>query len=73
VTPDAQLTVTAVVATLRYASNWLDNEAESQMLLDTADHIEQHGSDLPGSLSCPMCEEVRCDEDCPLASIRRRS
>jgi hypothetical protein len=68
-----RLTATTVAATLRYASSWLDNEAESQMLLDTADHIEQHGGGLPGSLSCPVCEEVRCDEGCPLASIRRRS
>lgn len=56
-----------VVATLRQAGGWLDGFPRAE-LLDEADQIE--ATDLTDSDCCPACDEIKCDGDCPLATVR---
>lgn len=62
VTPDA---VRTTVATLRTAAEWLPGE-QRDMLREVADQTEW---DWDGAC-CPLCEEVTCDEGCPLGNLR---
>lgn len=54
-----------VVRTLRQVAEWMPMSAEE--LQETADVVERWSV---GDLCCPMCEEVECDDGCPLAEIR---
>ena len=64
--------VAAVVATLRQIAHWgVARPVDDQEWLELAGQVEQ--VDLTAeadSFSCPMCEEVMCDEDCPLWPAR---
>ncbi len=57
--------VETVVRTLRQVAGWMPMSLEE--LHETADSVERLGAD---PLCCPMCEEIECDDDCPLARIR---
>ena len=58
-------TVETVATTFRHIADWFGPEWERK-LIETADHVER---DPMGSF-CPVCQEVICDEDCPLARMR---
>lgn len=55
-----------VAATLRTASEWIKDKGDRILLIEAAANVA--GSDL--GWCCPMCEEILCDEGCPLAEIR---
>lgn len=64
--------VAAVVATLRYVTSWAADingieHVEARDLISAADNTEAVGADRD---VCPVCEEVACDDDCPLAPYR---
>jgi len=63
----------AVAATLRQVAGWglvweHDGQPARDDLCDIAMQVERME---PGDMCCPVCEEVTCDEDCPLAGHRR--
>jgi len=55
-----------VAATLRTASGWIKDEGDRILLIESAAEIAD--SDL--SWCCPMCDEIACDDGCPLAEVR---
>lgn len=57
-----------VAATLRQLAEWPDEERTPEVLRDLAIEVENH--DYADSWVCPMCEEVECDDGCPLAGAR---
>ena len=57
--------VQAVAATLRKVAEW--GEIGRDELYDIARAVEA----LDDDFCCPLCEEVDCDEDCPLAQLRQ--
>jgi hypothetical protein len=61
------LVVTATERTLRTAAMWLESDKDSEMMIDTANAVKAQGADV---MCCPVCEEVECDGDCPLAELR---
>lgn len=61
--------LTAVAATLRYVGGFHSDE-----LSETATQIDGMRSaprDDFAWLCCPVCQEITCDDDCPLAIVRR--
>lgn len=62
--------VAAVAATLRTVAGWV-SEDDRDMFYAAAKQTE-HDWDGP---CCPVCEEVMCDDGCPLERVRlaRRS
>ena len=65
----------AVVATLRYARvYWMSprtpQEAEIIGMLTDAEEATR-GWDMEPGWCCPFCEEIQCDDDCPLARLRK--
>lgn len=66
-----------IAATLRFlASGWIRNaddpssEDDRRWLRETADQIEHTTPE--DWWCCPLCEETRCDEGCPLAPLRAK-
>lgn len=59
--------VATVAATLRTAAEWFSGE-QRDMLREAADGTERAWD----SFCCPVCEEVTCDEGCPLEHVRAR-
>lgn len=61
--------VAAIVATLRHvaAIDFHADQEWAQMWYDAATNVELAGADRD---VCPVCEEVACDDDCPLAPYR---
>lgn len=66
----------AIAATLRYVTGWsmtYDNDGQTVHAVDvhdlryTADQLDAAGA---ATDCCPVCEEVGCDDDCPLAPYR---
>ncbi|MCX5598425.1 hypothetical protein OOK29_09770 [Streptomyces phaeochromogenes] len=57
-------TVTVVAATLRTAAEWFSGDDRDTMR-EVADQTERAWDDI-----CPVCEEVDCDDDCPLEDLR---
>ncbi|MWA08768.1 hypothetical protein [Streptomyces sp. BA2] len=57
-------TVTIVAATLRTAAEWFSGDDRDTMR-EVADQTEANWDSI-----CPVCEEVDCDEDCPLEHLR---
>ena len=57
-------TVTIVAATLRIAAEWFSGDDRDTMR-EVADQTERAWDDI-----CPVCEEVDCDDDCPLENLR---
>jgi hypothetical protein len=64
-----QAVVTAVRDTLLQVACWVESDADREDLRDMADQVGLY-ADVAKSECCPMCEEVRCDEGCPLAGVR---
>ena len=60
--------IETVVRTLRQVAEWMPMSGEE--LHETADMVERLGAD---GMPCPMCEEIECDEGCPLATVRKGS
>lgn len=66
-------TVGTIVATLRQVAGWIQ-DPDATMLRETAETLERWDwTEEWDALCCPMCEEVKCDEDCPLAEVRSRA
>jgi hypothetical protein len=57
--------IATVVATLRTVAGWMP-EDQRQTLYEVADQTEATWDDL----CCPVCEEVTCDDGCPLQHVR---
>lgn len=70
---EAKARVAATAATLRQVAGWglsfsdKDQDDSADELHQTADAVEAMGDDDP---CCPVCQEILCDEDCPLVGIR---
>lgn len=63
--------ISAVAATLRQVAEWglsFDNGPARAELLEVAGQVERLAES--DGLCCPLCEEVECDDDCPLSAIR---
>ena len=65
-----------VAETLRFLAGWLvtDDEEHEQgkYLLETALDIEHAvAGGYIGEPTCPLCQEMRCDEGCPLAPLQK--
>jgi hypothetical protein len=56
--------VATVAATLRTAAEWFSGD-DRDTLREVADQVERDWDDI-----CPVCEEVDCDEGCPLEDLR---
>jgi hypothetical protein len=58
-----------IVKVLRHlAGGWVGSRADQSWLRRAADEVEQTSpSDMA---TCPLCEEVACDEDCPMEPHR---
>ena len=59
----------AVVATLRYARVYWDGSELPDMMAEAEAQVR--GWDMAPGWCCPFCEEIQCDDDCPLATLRR--
>jgi hypothetical protein len=64
---EAPEVVQIVATTLRIASQWY--EVDSHDLLGIAHQVEEYWS----GMCCPLCEEVECDQGCPLEHVRAAS
>lgn len=66
--------VAATVAALRGAASWLGDDEDMRMLRDAAEAIcaeADSGQLFDGTDGCcPFCEEVTCDDGCPLQPLR---
>lgn len=58
----------AVAKTLRYVAS-VSDEAQARWMYDLAEEVEN--SKPSDWWACPVCEEVICDEGCPLEPLRR--
>ena len=71
----AQERIAAVVETLRFCADGWVNDADidggdnQRWLRKTADEIET--TDPAAWWCCPLCQEVECDDNCPLLPVRR--
>lgn len=59
-------TVQTVVATLRVIAEQAERESDRQWLLEIADSADGPLNDAV----CPLCQEVTCDDGCPLRRDR---
>jgi len=69
-TPDEHATALVVLRTLRWVAGrtrFYDAEDWTQLLADL-----EHAIDAEDGLrwSCPVCEELTCDNGCPLQPLR---
>lgn len=61
--------VQVVVETMRFLSaGWLDNTEDQEWAAGEAEIIA--GTDFSDSVCCPLCQEITCDNNCPLAPVR---
>lgn len=58
--------VSAVSAALRVVAEQAERESDRQWLQETADAV---GGSLDDAC-CPLCQEVTCDDGCPLSRAR---
>lgn len=58
-----------IAATLRQIAEWGD--VSDTELYEIADQVENGATD--DWWSCPMCEEITCDDGCPLEPLRRET
>ena len=61
--------VKTTAATIRYLAGWFDTGPGLPDLLETARLVETTDEN---DICCPVCQEVVCDEHCPLATVRAR-
>lgn len=67
--PDAEVNAAitqATIRTLRIAAEW-GGALTTETCLEVAGQVEAGHLDE----CCPVCEEVRCDDHCPLAEVRK--
>lgn len=65
-----ELTRSTVLATMRTVLGWM---VDGQCYENVEDAIKKVERWQPGDdWSCPVCEEVECDSDCPMLPIRVR-
>lgn len=57
-----------VAATLRSVAAWCDTDRDRDELYNMATAVEAGDDDD----CCPVCQEVTCDEDCPLVEVRNK-
>lgn len=63
--------VTAVVRTLRYTAQWREDDRSRRAFVQLAQVVEaEYERGDVADWCCPICQEVECDDDCPLAVIR---
>lgn len=57
-----------VVSTLRFLAGggWVESRSDQEWFIEVADDIER--GNLEGT--CPLCQEVECDEGCPVSPHR---
>jgi hypothetical protein len=60
----------ATARTLRSVATWLGDDKERATLVTVAEEVESATEDSLGDV-CPVCQEVLCDDDCPLEPVRR--
>lgn len=62
--------IKVIVETFRFLGDgWLKDDEECKWAEEMAAAIE--GFDFHGGrFCCPLCQEVRCDDNCPLLPIR---
>ncbi|MGZ4530752.1 MAG: hypothetical protein ACXVXP_00200 [Mycobacteriaceae bacterium] len=56
-----------VAETMRVVAFWVADEADRDPILDAAKKVEWMQRD---DACCALCEEVTCDEDCPMETWR---
>ncbi|MFB7222370.1 hypothetical protein [Streptomyces sp. NPDC056227] len=61
-------TAEIVAATLRVVAEQVRDQEDRADLLATADRVEASTY----ADCCPLCQEVTCDESCPLAPVRKQ-
>jgi hypothetical protein len=62
--------IDAVARTLRYISCWADEDRAAPELIELAGIIEREYVGGDGGGCCPVCQEVTCDDGCPLKPVR---
>jgi hypothetical protein len=63
-------TVATIVATLRQVVGWVGLD-QADMLREVAQTLEAiDWTEAWETLCCPMCQEITCDDGCPLAGVR---
>jgi hypothetical protein len=65
-TPDVASTV---AATIRTVAEWISNDKDRDLLHSAAQQVEHNPG--PDSICCPLCEEITCDDGCPMEVVRR--
>jgi hypothetical protein len=61
--------LTTIVKVLRHLANgWVESVSDQEWLWEAADEIEHR--DLASLMTCPLCQEVACDENCPMEPHR---
>lgn len=53
-----------VAKVLRQLAEWSDDDRSPQALIQLAEIVE--AEDYTAGWCCPMCQEVQCDDGCPL-------
>jgi hypothetical protein len=69
VSTDTEKVVKAVAATLREVAGWGEDDRNPRMMEAVAEDVEANWNDV----CCPVCQEVTCDEGCPLEAVRAES
>lgn len=73
--------VDAVAATLWWVASWYAQPPDAVEVQTSLDELRENATavlglnilDADSLMVCPLCEEVACDEDCPLEPVRRRA
>lgn len=60
--------VKATAATLHQIAGWGSSRPQTD---DEWDALAQEVEQIQPGWACPMCQEVDCDDDCPLAAARK--
>lgn len=64
------MSLSDVIATLRFlGDDWLP-PSSAMIVSEYADELETHGPDRRGC--CPVCQEVECDDNCPVRPYRQQ-
>jgi hypothetical protein len=58
-----------VAATIRTVAGWISSDQDRDLLHSAAEQVERDPG--PDSICCPLCEEIACDDGCPMETVRR--
>jgi hypothetical protein len=68
----AETILTTTARALRCAASWLSNDGDRATVNEVAQSVETaEATDESLGDICPVCQEVLCDDDCPLEPVRR--